>query len=67
MSLASPPEGMNIPVEEDQNKKLAYDEEVDPEVLDSITFGENIKIDWRKYPVLHRKCWDTQKSDEELK
>lgn len=38
-----------------------------PEVLDSIRFGENITIDWKKYPMLHRKCWDTQKSQQELK
>ena len=59
--------GNDILGEVEEKRKIPYDEEVDPEVLDSITFGENIKIDWRKYPVLHRKCWDTQKSDEELK
>jgi ABC-type ATPase with predicted acetyltransferase domain len=26
-----------------------------------------VKIDWKKYPMLHRKCWDTQKGEEELK
>ena len=39
--------------------------EVPPDVLDSIMFGENIKIDWRRYPLLHRKCWDMQKTEAE--
>ena len=41
------------------------DMDVPPDVLDSITFGEEIKIDWRKYPLLHRKCWDMQKTEAE--
>jgi hypothetical protein len=41
------------------------DVEVPPDVLDSIMFGEDIKIDWRKYPKLHRKCWDMQKTEAE--
>ena len=34
------------------------DGDVPEDILDSIKFGEEIKIDWRKYPLLHRKCWD---------
>ena len=26
-----------------------------------------MKLDWKKYPMFHRKCWDAQKSDAELK
>lgn len=33
--------------------------------MDSIKFGEDVKIDWRLYPLLHRKCWDMQKTEEE--
>ena len=50
-----------------QTKRIPYEEEVPPDVLDSITFCENIQIDWKTYPILHRKCWDTQKNNEELK
>ena len=48
-------------------KPWSYEEEVPADVLDSITFGENVKIDWMKYPMFHRKCWDAQKTDQELK
>ena len=33
------------------------------DVLNNVTFGENVKIDWRKYPMFHRKCWDAQKTE----
>jgi hypothetical protein len=37
------------------------------DVLNNVTFGENVKIDWKKYPMFHRKCWDAQKTEQEMK
>ena len=50
-----------------KHKAWCYEDEVSADVLDSIRFGENVKIDWNKYPMFHRKCWDAQKTDQELK
>lgn len=53
------------PINESFYSSEPQDMEVPPDVLDSITFGEEIKIDWRKYPLLHRKCWDMQKTEDQ--
>lgn len=34
-------------------------------IKDAVVFSEGVKIDWRKYPMFWRKCWDMQKSKEE--
>ena len=39
--------------------------QVPAEVLDAVKFGEDVKIDWRRHPLLHQKCWDMQKTEEE--
>ena len=57
---------VDIQPDGDQNVQANIDVPVPEDVLDSILFGENVKIDFRKYPLLHQKCWDMQKTEEEL-
>ena len=49
------------PVNQEETKEV----EPSDEIKDAVKFPEDIKIDWRKYPMLHRKCWDMQKNEKE--
>lgn len=53
------------PNADNSEEKKVDDNQPSDEIKDSIKFPEDIKIDWKIYPMLFQKCWDMQKTEKD--